>query len=86
MTPTTAAATEAAPQTATEPTAPETKRSAPRPITYGRKGNIEIAFLWFFVVVPFVAVIAAVPFAWGWGLSWADVAIFAVFYISPGSA
>jgi stearoyl-CoA desaturase (delta-9 desaturase) len=91
MTPTNATATEAAPPTATEPTAPaessatsETKRSAPRPITFGRKGNIEIAFLWFFVVAPFIAVIAAVPLAWGWGLTWVDVAIFAVFYLFTG--
>lgn len=84
MTPTTAAAAETAPQPATEPTAPETTRSAPRPITFGRKGNVEIGFLWFFVTVPFIAVIAAVPFAWGWGLNWADVAIFAAFYLFTG--
>jgi stearoyl-CoA desaturase (delta-9 desaturase) len=89
MTPTTAGTAQAVPQTATEPVtpaagAPEPKRAAPRPITYGRKGNIEIAFLWFFVVAPFVAVIAAVPVAWGWGLSWVDVAIFAVFYLITG--
>jgi len=27
------------------------------------------------VVVPFLALVAAVPIAWGWGLSWLDVAI-----------
>jgi len=90
MTPTTAAATEAAAAPATEPsTSAETttaaeKRSGPRPLTFGRKGNIEIAFLWFFVTVPFIAVIAAVPFAWGWGLNWVDVAIFAAFYLFTG--
>jgi stearoyl-CoA desaturase (delta-9 desaturase) len=33
-----------------------------------------------FVIVPFVALLAAVPFAWGWGLTWLDVALAAVFY------
>ncbi|MGI8335279.1 acyl-CoA desaturase [Actinomadura scrupuli] len=34
----------------------------------------------FFVVGPIVAVLCAVPFFWGWGLGWTDVAIFAVLY------
>jgi stearoyl-CoA desaturase (Delta-9 desaturase) len=33
-----------------------------------------------FVVVPFVALLGAVPFAWGWGLTWLDVALAVVFY------
>jgi stearoyl-CoA desaturase (Delta-9 desaturase) len=33
-----------------------------------------------FVVLPFLAVVAAVPFAWGWGLSWVDVGLAAFFY------
>src|SRR6201999_3816891 len=37
-----------------------------------------------FVVVPLLALIAAVPFAWGWGLTWVDVAIAAVFYVISG--
>jgi stearoyl-CoA desaturase (delta-9 desaturase) len=37
-----------------------------------------------FVVIPLLALIAAVPFAWGWGLGWADVAIAAVFYVVSG--
>jgi stearoyl-CoA desaturase (delta-9 desaturase) len=34
-----------------------------------------------FVVVPFLAVAAAVPVVWGWGLTWVDVALAAVFYV-----
>jgi stearoyl-CoA desaturase (delta-9 desaturase) len=34
-----------------------------------------------FLIVPFLALIAAVPFAWGWGLGWTDVGIAAGFYI-----
>jgi stearoyl-CoA desaturase (Delta-9 desaturase) len=28
-----------------------------------------------FIIVPFVAIIAAVPMAWGWGLSWLDLTL-----------
>jgi stearoyl-CoA desaturase (delta-9 desaturase) len=34
----------------------------------------------FFVVGPVVGVLAAVPFFWGWGLGWTDIAIFAFLY------
>ena len=33
------------------------------------------------VAVPFLALVAAVPIAWGRGLSWLDIAIAVVFYI-----
>jgi stearoyl-CoA desaturase (Delta-9 desaturase) len=33
-----------------------------------------------FVFVPFLALVAAVPFAWGWGLSWVDVGLATSFY------
>ena len=39
--------------------------------------------LWFFIVVPMVA-LAAVPVFWGWGLGWHDVVLGAVFYIIAG--
>ncbi|HEX3198271.1 MAG TPA: hypothetical protein VHR39_12050, partial [Propionibacteriaceae bacterium] len=45
--------------------------SAPKPLLAERgKGNAEIALLWFFIVGPMLAVAGAIPFAWGWGLSW----------------
>ncbi|MBG0829299.1 acyl-CoA desaturase [Planomonospora sp. ID67723] len=37
-----------------------------------------------FVVVPFLAVLAAVPFAWGRGLGWRDVVIGGVMYLVTG--
>src|SRR5215469_9782703 len=37
-----------------------------------------------FVFVPMLALLAAIPFAWGWGLSWHDVVIAAVFYWVSG--
>ncbi len=33
-----------------------------------------------FIVGPFLALIAAVPLTWGWGLGWLDLALAAVFY------
>jgi stearoyl-CoA desaturase (Delta-9 desaturase) len=37
-----------------------------------------------FVVVPLLAVLAAVPLAWGWGLGWHDIVIGLVFYVITG--
>ncbi len=37
-----------------------------------------------FVGVPMLALAAAIPFAWGWGLGWHDIVIAAVFYWLTG--
>ncbi len=37
-----------------------------------------------FVFVPTLALVAAIPFAWGWGLGWHDIVIAAVFYWLSG--
>jgi stearoyl-CoA desaturase (delta-9 desaturase) len=34
-----------------------------------------------FLIIPFVALVAAVPLAWGWGVSWVDVSLAAAFYV-----
>lgn len=57
---------------------------APKPLTDDRQHPIGLIALWTFVVVPFLALIAAVPVAWGWGLSWRDVVIALVFYNVTG--
>jgi stearoyl-CoA desaturase (Delta-9 desaturase) len=56
----------------------------PKPITVDRKRGWEQFALYAFVIVPFAAVIAAVPVAWGWGLGWRDVVLSAVFYAVSG--
>jgi len=46
---------------------------------------LEQVLLVVFVVLPFLAVLAAVPLAWGAGwLGWSDVVIFTVFYLVSG--
>jgi stearoyl-CoA desaturase (delta-9 desaturase) len=68
--------------TATPSTSPRTEvrpEIAPDP-----KGNFEKGLLAVFIVVPLLAVVAAVPFAWGWGLGWTDLAIMFVFYAISG--
>ena len=37
-----------------------------------------------FVVVPLLALLAAIPVAWGWGLGWHDIVIGLVFYVIAG--
>jgi stearoyl-CoA desaturase (Delta-9 desaturase) len=66
-----------------EPTV-QTLRAGPKPLTYGRKPLTEVAFLWYFVTVPFLALLVAVPVAWGGFLGWHDVLIAAVFYLVTG--
>jgi stearoyl-CoA desaturase (delta-9 desaturase) len=56
----------------------------PRPILAGRRGVTPQIGVYVFVVVPLLALVAAVPFAWGWGLGWTDVALAAVFYVISG--
>jgi stearoyl-CoA desaturase (delta-9 desaturase) len=51
----------------------------PDPIGSGEKTLVAI-----FVVVPFLALLAAIPLAWGWGLGWHDIVIALVFYTISG--
>src|SRR5215813_11496812 len=56
-----------------------------KPLTTGRQPAGILVALWAFVTIPFLALLAAVPVMWGWGLNWVDVALFVVFY-SIGAA
>jgi stearoyl-CoA desaturase (delta-9 desaturase) len=55
----------------------------PKPVTVGRRKNYAQLGVYIFVLGPFAALIAAVPLAWGWGLTWVDVILaFAFFYFT----
>jgi stearoyl-CoA desaturase (delta-9 desaturase) len=55
-----------------------------RPILAGRRGLAPQIGVYVFVILPLLALVATIPFAWGWGLTWIDVAIAAVFYVVSG--
>ena len=62
----------------------KTEPAAPKPLTEGRQSIGILIGLWAFVVIPFLALIAAVPVAWGGWLTWTDVAIGGVMYVVSG--
>ena len=53
----------------------------PKPILSGRRSQPEQLTITVFLLVPFLALIAAVPLMWGWGLSWTDLGIAAGLYL-----
>jgi stearoyl-CoA desaturase (delta-9 desaturase) len=68
--------------TTTTPTVPP--RKTPResqPITLPGRSVGEQVLVKVFVLIPFVALIAAVPVFWGWGLGWTEVGLAAGFYV-----
>jgi len=56
----------------------------PKPITVGRRRNHVQLGVYIFILVPFAALIAAVPLAWGWGLTWTDVILAVIFFEITG--
>jgi stearoyl-CoA desaturase (delta-9 desaturase) len=54
------------------------------PLTDGRKSDTEQALVIAFMVLPLLALAAAVPLAWGWGLTWLDVGLASAFYVLSG--
>ena len=59
-------------------------RTPPKPLDEGRRTVTMRVVMGIFVVVPFLALLAAVPVAWGRGLSWTDAAIALVAYTVTG--
>jgi stearoyl-CoA desaturase (delta-9 desaturase) len=65
------------------PSDAESRPLAYLPSTMGR-ARLEQWILGLFIVVPLLAVAAAVPVMWGWGLGWHDVVIAFVMYAISG--
>ncbi|HVQ93365.1 MAG TPA: fatty acid desaturase [Mycobacteriales bacterium] len=60
---------------------PGADRPGAKPMLEPPQSGAVLVTMWLFVVVPFAALLAAAPVAWGWGLSAVDLAIFAVGYL-----
>ncbi|AUS78332.1 acyl-CoA desaturase [Actinoalloteichus sp. AHMU CJ021] len=67
-----------------EPASPPGENRGPKPLLQGERSAAAQFSVYLFVLVPFAALIAAVPLAWGWGLSWVDIGLAAVFYVITG--
>ncbi|OLF16357.1 acyl-CoA desaturase [Actinophytocola xanthii] len=67
--------TTAAPARPAEPARPE-----PKPILSGQVGRTELLTIRAFLIIPLLALVAAVPLVWGWGIGWVDIIVAAVFY------
>ncbi|WP_308251965.1 fatty acid desaturase [Pseudonocardia sp. KRD291] len=56
-------------------------RGGAKPVLDGRRPPFEAALVYAFTLIPMIALVAAVPLAWGWGLTWLDVGLAAGFYL-----
>ena len=63
---------------------PPPPRSSLPDVEPGQATFFDRFLIGLFVLVPLLAVAAAVPLAWGWGLGWHDIVIAAVFYVIAG--
>ena len=64
----------------TAPGAPSPPPSGPQPVLDGRRTAFQHTMIYIFVAGPMVALAAAVPLAWGWGVGWHDLGLLAAFY------
>jgi stearoyl-CoA desaturase (delta-9 desaturase) len=63
---------------------PATGRAALPDLEPEPNGPVARLVIATFVIIPLLAVLAAAPLAWGWGLGWHDIAIGGVFYVISG--
>nr|WP_235874936.1 fatty acid desaturase [Saccharopolyspora aridisoli] len=50
----------------------------------GRTPVSQVVLIALFTITPLLALLAAVPFAWGWGLGWWDIGLALFFYYASG--
>ncbi|MCY7342525.1 MAG: acyl-CoA desaturase [Pseudonocardia sp.] len=55
--------------------------AGPNPVISGRRTAVQHVMIYVFVAVPMVALVAAVPLAWGWGVGWSDLGLLGAFYV-----
>jgi stearoyl-CoA desaturase (delta-9 desaturase) len=55
--------------------------SGPVPVIAGRRTTFQHVMIYVFVALPMVALVAAVPLAWGWGIGWHDLGLLVAFYV-----
>ncbi|MFE0464883.1 acyl-CoA desaturase [Kitasatospora sp. NPDC058965] len=63
-----------------EPAAPHPNTLVSATLGGEKQGMAERIALALFIAVPFAALVAAVPVAWGWGLGWRDLLIATAMY------
>jgi stearoyl-CoA desaturase (Delta-9 desaturase) len=61
-----------------------TTRAGAQAILDGKRPRSQSLIVHTFVVLPMLALVAAVPLAWGWGLTWLDVGLAVGFYFLAG--
>ncbi|WP_031469013.1 acyl-CoA desaturase [Sciscionella sediminilitoris] len=66
------------------PQTQETTRKGRKPLISGQSSLPEHILVKVFVLLPLVALIVAVPFAWGWGLNGIDLGLAALFFVISG--
>ena len=74
----------ATPETVIAPPDPVARRAPLPEIAPEPSRPLDRFLVALFVIVPLLAVAAAIPVAWGWGLGWHDVLIGLVFYVISG--
>jgi len=61
--------------------APDPLTAGPVPVVDGRRTAFQHFMIYVFVALPMVALVAAVPLAWGWGVGWHDLVLLGVFHV-----
>src|SRR6202050_5532950 len=64
--------------------APARARAVRRDCEDEPTSTVQRVLVGVFVAIPLVALLAAIPLMWGWGLGWHDVIIALVFYWGCG--